>query len=477
MIKTFLRNSFIYTIGTILTRGIGIILIPIYTRYLTPGEYGVIDLFLILTSFISLTIALEIHQAVVRFYQNTDDEDEKMQYVSSAFMFSIFVYSLYFAVSYLFSDIFTLLILDDIKYRNIFLLASGAIATGGLFYFTSGQLRWQILPKQSVIVSILHVLVVAFIAVYLLIIKDMKVESIFIGQIVGNLVGIFLSIYFVKKSYKAVFVYEKFKEMVSFSYPLVFSGVAIFVALYVDRIAIKELRGLEELGIYGVAYRFAAVASLVMIGFQSSLSPLIYKHHKEEKTAKNIARLFDGFVVFALLVVGGSILFSKEVVMLMSTQSYYGAAPLIPLLVASVLFSNMYIFAPGLGIAKKTKTLASISIFGAGLNTILNFTLIPIFGLYGAAFATLSSAIMVFILYVLIAYKYYPIPYKTKNLSIAFVFVLSSGYGVLNMFSEITAMTITIKVFCFLGVEVVVILLLIEKEYLKKIHLRIKKII
>lgn len=138
MIKTFFKNSFIYTIGTILTRGIGVILIPIYTRYLSPTEYGIIDLFMILTSIISLTIALEIHQAVVRFYQDTTDENEKMQYVSSAFIFSIFVYSLYFVISYIFSDTFTLLILDDIQYENIFLLASGAIATGGLFYFTSG---------------------------------------------------------------------------------------------------------------------------------------------------------------------------------------------------------------------------------------------------------------------------------------------------------------------------------------------------
>ena len=355
MIKTFFRNSFIYTIGTVLTRGIAIILVPIYTRYLTPSEYGIIDLFVILSSIISLTIALEIHQAVVRFYQDTEDEKDKMQYVSSAFIFSIFVYSLYFIISLLFSDFFTILILDDVKYQNIFLLASAAIASSGLFYFTSGQLKWQILPKQSIIVSVLHVIIVACVAVYLLVVEDMKLQSIFIGQICGNIIGIVISIYFAKKSYRFIFVYQKFKEMISFSYPLVFSGIAIFIALYIDRIAIKELLGLEELGIYGLAYRFAAVASLVMIGFQSSLSPLIYKHYKEEHTPKNIAKLFNGFVVFALFVVASSILFSKEVVILMSTKEFYSASALIPPLVMAVFFGNMYIFAPGIGIEKKQK--------------------------------------------------------------------------------------------------------------------------
>ena len=75
-----MTHSFIYAIGIIFTRSIGIILIPIYTRYLPLAEYGIVDLFMILASIISLTIALEIHQAVVRFYQDADDENEKIQY-------------------------------------------------------------------------------------------------------------------------------------------------------------------------------------------------------------------------------------------------------------------------------------------------------------------------------------------------------------------------------------------------------------
>jgi O-antigen/teichoic acid export membrane protein len=468
MIKSFLKNSLIYTIGTILTRGISIILVPIYTRYLSPDEYGIIDLFMILTSIVSLTIALEIHQAVVRFYQDTTDEDEKMQYVSSAFVFSIFVYSLYFIISYIFSDTFTLLILDDVKYQNIFLLASGAIATGGLFYFTSGQLRWQMLPKQSVIVSIVHVLIVASIAVYLLMVRDMKVESIFVGQIFGNIFGIFLSIYYAKKSYRFVFVYEKFKEMVLFSYPLVFSGGAIFVSLYIDRIAIKDLLGLEDLGIYGIAYRFATVASLVMMGFQSSLSPLIYKHYKEEKTAKNIAKLFDGFIIFALFVVSGSILFSKEVIVLMSTEAYYNAAILIPLLVMAVFFSNMYIFAPGMGIAKKTKTIALISASGAIINTVLNYTMIPIFGLIGASISTLISAIVVFYLRVVLSNKYYNIEYGFVKKIFIFLFVLGSSYFVNTLYGIGIVSFIIKTIFLFL-ISLLVVYLILEASDLKKV--------
>lgn len=472
MIKTFFKNSFIYTIGTVLTRGIGIILIPIYTRYLSPSEYGILDLFMILGSIISLTIALEIHQAVVRFYQDTKDENEKMQYVSSAFIFSIFIYSLYFVISYIFSETFTIFILDDIKFQNIFLLASAAIASGGLFYFTSGQLRWQLLPTQSVVVSIVHVLIVASIAVYLLTIENIKVESIFIGQIFGNIFGTFLSIYFSKKSYRFVFVYEKFRELINFSYPLVFSGVAVFIALYIDRIAIKELLGLEELGIYGLAYRFAAVTSFVMIAFQSSLSPLIYKHYKEEQTPRNIAKLFDGFVVFALFVVAGSILFSREIVILLSTKEFYSASTLVSPLVMAVFFSNMYIFAPGIGIAKKTKTLALISATSAIINTILNYIMIPIYGLQGAAIATLFSSISVFSLYVYIGAKYYRIPYDWYKKILVFIIVLIVSYFVNNLFDTISFGSVTAKILAILLMIGFVVYMLIGVDYFKKVYKR-----
>lgn len=467
MIKAFLRNSFIYTIGTILTKGISILLVPIYTRYLSPSEYGIIDLFVILTSIISLTIALEIHQAVVRFYQDTSSEEEKRQYVSTAFIFTIFVYSVYLIVSFLFSDIFTIWLLDDMIYKNVFLLASVAIFTKGLLYFTHGQLKWQILPRQFTIVSVVNVIVVSAIAVYLLVIEKMKIESIFIGQIIGNIIGTIISIYYAKKSYQFTFIFKKFKELVSFSFPLVFSGIAIFIALFIDRIAIKYFLGLEELGIYGLAYRFAAITSLVMIGFQSSLSPLIYKHYREEDTPQNIVKLFNLFVLFALFVISGAVLFSREVIVLMSTEAYYGAAPLIPILVTAVFFANMYIFVPGLSIAKKTKVIAMISIIGAALNSILNFIFVPMFGVEGAAYSTLASAIIIFIIRVQISQQYYNIPFVWKKILISTIIAMVSVSSLIILVPDINFFNISIKMF-FMCIMILVVVLLLDLNFKKE---------
>lgn len=475
MIKSFIRNSAIYTIATVLTRGIAIFLIPIYTRYLTPTEYGIIDYFVILASIINLTIALEISQAVVRYYQDAVGIEEKRNYVATAFIFTIFVYVLYFITSFVFASELSYLFLDDEHMSVLFIIASGAIATNGIFYFVQNQLKFEIRPKDFAIVSLVNVMLLGCITVYLLVVEYMGVESIFIAQIIANTIGSILAVYTARESYGFVFMYDKFKEMIAFSYPLVFSGVAVFVALYIDRIAIKDMLGLEELGIYGIAYRFAAVAGLVMVGFQSSLMPLVYKHYQEENTPKDISKIFNVFSIFALFVVAGSIVFSREIIILFTTESFYGASSLIAILVMAVFFSNMYIFAPGIGIAKKTKLTAFIMTLGAFLNLALNYTLIPIMGLSGSAMATLTSSIVIFVLYVILAYKYYPIPYKTKELLMAFVFVLASGYLVENVFVEISIFSIITKTIYLLMVVVLVSLLLVDQEYLKKIKLNAKR--
>lgn len=477
MIKSFIKNSAIYTIATVLTRGIAIFLVPIYTRYLTPFEYGIIDYFMILASIINLTIALEISQAVVRYYQDAKGIEEKKSYVATAFLFTVFVYILYFLISFVFSSELSSLFLDDENMSVLFIIASGAIATNGIFYFVQNQLKFEIRPKDVAIVSIVNVLVLSSLAIYLLVIVGLKVESIFIAQIVANIVSSILAVYMARNSYGFVFVYAKFKEMISFSYPLVFSGIAVFVASMIDRIAIKELLGLDELGIYGVAYRFAAVAGLVMIGFQSSLTPLVYKHYKEPNTPKDISKIFNIFSIFALFVVSGSILFAKEMVVLFTTEAFYGSSGLIAILVLVVFFSNMYIFAPGIGIAKKTKLTAMITITSAVLNTILNYTLIPIFGLSGAAYASLISAIVAFSMYLTLAYKYYPIPYKIKELLVSFILVIACSCGVFNIFDEINLISIIVKTVYLLFVFIGISFLLIEKEYLKKIKLKIKRLI
>jgi O-antigen/teichoic acid export membrane protein len=471
--KTFLKNNLTYNIGNFFTLGISIFLLPIYTKYLSPNEFGIIDLFMVIGTFINLTIALEISQGLGRYYQEAKNDREKKDYTSSAFWFTFLVYSLFFFLSFLFSDFFSFFILDDYGNRLIFLLAIFAIVTNGIFIFTQNQLKWQIQPKHSVIASLVYFFVLASVTIYLLVIKDLEVESVFIGQISGNIIASILAIFYARKNYGFIFRINKFKEMVFYSSPLVLSSIGIVLTMYVDRFVIKDLLSFEELGIYGVAFRFTAISGFVIMGFKQSLTPLIFKNYKKKETPSDISNIFNIFIISALIAVAGSIMFAKEIFIIFTTEAFYSSANLIAILIMAVFFHNMYIFAPGLLIAKRTKFIPLIAIASAALNLSLNYAFIPSFGLLGAAYASLISAVSSFLFYFFMSNKYYNLPYQYTSQLFSFTIVIMVSYSAIKIFDEVNLKTIIIKIIAFFLIILGICLILLEKKYSKKININI----
>lgn len=459
MLKNFIKNSFIYTVGAIFCRGINFFLIPFYTRIFSPREYGVIDFFTILASIIQLTIALEITQAVARYYQEASDEN-KASYTSTAFWFSVSVYGVYFFISFIFGDYLTELFIGDLSYRCTYILASLSIATGGLFYFSLNQLKWEIKPKKTIYASSLSAATIAIIVTYFLIYTKYKTEGVFIAQTVGNLFGLVLAIYWARGSYAFVFHVGKFKRLISFSYPLVISGIGGFFAMYADRIFIKAFLGSAALGIYGAAYRISSIVSLILIGFQSSITPLIYKHYKEVETPKNISKLFSLFIYFSLVFICGSLLFSEFVIKNLVSYEFFGAENLVTPLVASMLFSTMYLFSPGLGIQKKTRCIAYINIVSATINIIFNIFLIPYLGILGSAVATLISSIFMFVFYFILGNRLYVIPYQWSKIFFASLFSLSSSCILNFYYLHTNGLSLFIKVVVYIFICAIASLLM-----------------
>jgi O-antigen/teichoic acid export membrane protein len=112
-----------------------------------------------------------------------------------------------------------------------------------------------------------------------------------------------------------------------------------------------------------------------------------------------------------------------------------------------------------------------ITVISAILNTVLNYTLIPIAGVIGAAYATLISAILAFLLFTVFGHRYYHIPYKTKKLLFSFILTLVSAYGILKILNQINLISAIIKLIYIFLIIIVISSLLIERKHLEKIKL------
>ena len=416
MLRDFFKDFLIYTLPTILSRGIAIVLLPIYTRVISPQDFGALDLFLVFGNIIALTIALEIHQAVARFIPELASKKLKNEYTFTALLFTFLMYSIFLIVASFFSKELTLLIVGSENYTKPFQLALFYIFFTGFFSFFQTQLRFEGNSKGYAIVSLLFSLLNLFFVCVFGVLLNLGLNGVLYAMILSSITASILAYIILFRNPILSFNFQFLKEMLKFSVPLVPASVFVFISLYVDRLMINHFMNLEAVGLYSLGVRIASVSSLIMIGFQMSITPLIYKNHTAPETPSHLAKIFRYFIFCSLLFFVSISFFSHELLFVFTTPEYYGSAPIIPFLVLSYLFSNMYVFMPGIAIKKKTYLFVIINVIGAATNVILNFYFIPLWGIVGAALATTIGYGIVFLIYVYFSQKYYPVSHEFQKI-------------------------------------------------------------
>jgi O-antigen/teichoic acid export membrane protein len=423
MLRSFLRDSAVYGAATFLARGISIFLIPIYTRVLTPTDYGAIDLVTIVAGLVASIVPLEIVQAVARFFPDEVDAKDKSTYASTALWYVIVSYSAFLVVTWILAEPLASILFGASFGGWLVRVATVAMFGNGIFYAVQSQLRWSLRAREYAVAGIVYTLASIATSVVLVVVLHFGIFGVFIGQALGAVAGIVVSAHYAASYYRRVFDAGRLREMLRFSTPLVPSTLGVLVAMYIDRIMINAMMTLSAVGVFGVGYRIASLPQLLLAGFQISITPLIYARHRDSSTPGELARVFRVFSAMALtlwLVLG---LFAREIVAVFTTPEYYGAASVVPLLVPAVLFTGAYVFMPGPAIMKRTGLIAAINIAAGVMNLCLNVALIPILGITGAATATLLSSMVGFLLNAVASQRTYPVPHDWRVLSSAALIV------------------------------------------------------
>ncbi|MCR9132598.1 MAG: oligosaccharide flippase family protein [bacterium] len=479
MIKTFLKDSVIYAIPQFLSRGLSLFLVPLYTRVLSPSDYGSLDLFTVFGSIVNLTIALEISQAVARFYTKEEDSRQKKIYASTALWFTILTYTVFSIIFYFIAESVSEFLIGQKSLVTEFRVGIISIWLGGTVYIVQNQLRWELKSIEFAIMSVVMTLVSAGVTVWLTYFLNLGLNGVFLGYISGFLVGSCYGIYQLRTTFKFILSKDHLKEMLIFSLPLVPASLAIFTSSYIDRIMINIFLDIRDVGLYGIGFRIASIIILVMTGIQGALTPLVFSRYKEKDTPVELAKIFRLFIAFVMIVFAGLTLFANEILIIFTTPEFYEGQIVVIYLIPAILLNQIYIFAPGMYLKDKTKYILYINIFGAIINVILNLVFIPTFNLIGAALASLTGALIVFVIYINLSQKLYNIPYHWKliipSVTVIYSIVWFSANwdlhdSTLNLYKKIvTIILVILLVLVFKMVE--------QKDILKFINIIKSKLI
>jgi O-antigen/teichoic acid export membrane protein len=425
MVRRFFRDSAVYVLPAALSSGVSFLLFPLYAHRFTPQQYGDLDLLLLTGTLIGFTVALEMYQAVGRYVTGETDEPLRKGYASTGLFVTIVMYLLFACVAESLAVPITHVLLGPHAPPSLWRIATAWMCVQGLLNYTQAQLRWQLRPHAFAVASAVNAFGTVGAAAVFVFGLHLEVRGALLGQLTGSSLALLYVAGATRKTFAFQFSLDKCRLLLRYSIPLVPSGVGVFLNLYADRLVIKHLRSVADVGLYGVGYRVATIVLLLLVGFQGAATPLILAGKDDRTTPRDIARIMRIFWALALSSFVALSLLATPMIRILAASSYQSASSVVPFLVIASLFSGMYFFAPGLVIAKKTVTMAKLTAFSGIANLLLAIVLVPPLGIVGAGISTAVTSLLWFGLLIRQSQRYYRVPHRWPPLVTALTVIVA----------------------------------------------------
>lgn len=379
-----LKNTLILGFGTVASQFIGFLLLPLYTRYLSPGEYGYVDVVTVYLSLLIPALTLQLNMASFRFLIDVrGDLLGQSKVISNIFalvVILVFPWIVIFGIAgfVLGLDYFELIILTGI---STLISQQSMQLTRGL----GNNLHFAI---GSILIG-LFTLVLAFVFIVWL---NFKVAGMFYSLILANLLG---GVYLIVKMQ----LYKRLnlrllnrtlqKEILGYSIPLVPNGLAWWTNNAASRVIITYILGTVSNGIYAVANKFSSILNSLFSVFTMSWTESATLHVNDpdrneffSQVANSAVRIFGSLGICLVSVI-------PFVFPIMVDPQFNDALNYIPIMVLGVFFNTLVGIYSAIYVAKKlTKKVMNTTVAAAIINIVLTFGLVPVFGLFGAAGAT-----------------------------------------------------------------------------------------
>lgn len=422
------KNSFIYTIGMLVPKLSQFILLPIYTRYLSPSDYGILSSVQIINTILVLLYTLALDKAIFRLYFDFKTEKEKKDYLGTLFIgisiSVVLVTGIIFSMNDIIGSIYKNI--SFYPYMSLSILAS-ALSTFFLIPQTAFFVKEE--ATKYILLSLLIFFITnAFIIFYVIILKK-GVVGYLQGQLIGNAVLMPVFFFITLKLINLRFVKSLFRKSLRFSLPLLPMTLSAWIMTWSDRIFIERNFDTHDVGIYSLGYKIAMVIIVFSNSFYKAYNPYYFKiaaTKSKNQAIKTLRKTNTFYLLIVIMFCSLISLFAKEAIRLLFDSRYFEAYKIVGIIGLSYIFGqSMGIFNLAIYQSKKTITIMAINIAGAILNIILNFLLIQKYGAYGAAWATAITYIVLFGLSYLYARKYFYASYNKIVVYSLFIFMLT----------------------------------------------------
>ena len=392
------KNTAFYTLGSILPQAAGFILLPLYAKFLSPADYGIIGSMEALKGFLVILFTLSIDKGVVRLYWDYKGDERKVFLgimTISILSLSIIGVTLFFALKPLISNIF-----KDIDFFPFYVYTTLSTL---LSSFQLVPKKYLLLSEQApafVGLSILQFILRASFTIYLVVFMEQGA----IGSIMGGFYSLvlMLPIYLVLTYRYVIFKFTKhiLLEALRFSLPLTPPFFMTWLVTSSNRIFLERYVTLDAVGLFSLGMIIIGAILIFSSAFNNAYNPIFFRLANSDNQIQAINSLKkhnDFYVMFSFLLVFGLGLFSRDIVLLLFDERYHELVFIIPMLLGGTFWGQLSgINGRAFQQSKEMKLNMYISFSTGFVNLGLNYFLIIWLNIYGAILAFILTNIYSF---------------------------------------------------------------------------------
>lgn len=455
-----LKNTTIYSIGIIIPKAASFLLLPIYTRYLSPGDYGIVESMHVLSVILTVLSTLAIDRSIYRLYFEHKTEDAKKKYLGTITI-SLLIIAMVFVLLLFLGRSIVSMVFQSIPFSPYY---SYTIITVFLTIVSIvPKTYYQVEQKAAkfILFSLGEFFSRTILIIYFIVFAGKGAEGMLLGQLVGASFLLPFYLFVISKIIIPRWDKNIFIESIKYSFPMVFGLLSAWILNLSDRIFIERYFSVSDVGIYSLAYKLAEILLILTVAINQAFSPLFFKiANNDENIEKSKQKLFfynkiiSIIIIFVAMIIS---LFSREFIMLLD-EEYQSAFYLVPIIMVGIVFSQIGSLANrSFYQEKKTVQPMLIGLGTAILNVLLNFLLVPRYGNYGAAYSTTISFLFLFIVIFIYARKYYFIPIAWRELLPLFtLFIISSTFFYYFDFTLYVSIALKVSIiFLFIGLSMI----------------------
>jgi O-antigen/teichoic acid export membrane protein len=418
-LKRLLRSLAAYQAADVVSKFIAVLLLPVYTRYISPPGYGVVELLGNGVIFISILVRFGMIEAFLRFHFTDADQARRDALARRAVMFLLWATTLAAAALAAASDPLSRLILGP-KDRTVFL-----IAVLGLWAFTNLELAYALLRADERVrayatASLVNVIVTITASVVLVVGLGLGAGGLLLGNYATSAI-VLLGLWWTMRhrlGLRHQARVQRFGQLLRFGLPTVPAEASVYALSIVDRYYVYHERSPKLAGLYSIAVKLAGGVAFIVRAFQYAWPPLAYSVADDREAARLYGLVTTYYVLISGWVVAGLALVGRWVLRLLAAHPFYGGYRALPWLALGwAMYGLWVVFLVIAGRAKVTTRNFPAALAGLAANVVLLVLLVPRWGIAGAGVALCGAyAVMLAVMHALTR-RLFAVSFEWRRLS------------------------------------------------------------